>query len=427
MPSRLLCLLVAMYLLSGCPAHAQSDFRSGYIVTLSGDTVRGLADYRGNALSASICRFRATPEAPVAAYSPAQLRGYGFGRGRQFRSRLLASIDSVQYRAVAPPAPLFLELLATGPLSLYRTRSSAGVDRYFVAPATQPVSQPLAELLPARPDAAASVTTAYRRQPLYRGVLSGLMQNCNGARMAVASVPFTANGLIGIVQRYNRCLSPAAAPAPRVSADEERVRLGLVLGAETSRLVFAGETVLSNAHFASVPFPVLGMSLTIPLASLSEKLILRFETLIDHQRYADIFGGNTGHPSRQQAHLNLTYLRMPLQLRYTYPKGRLRPFAQAGLSYSYRLHFDTRLQEEYATGSNAPQFNEGKTLEEFNPGVVGHELGLVGGVGVNLPAIAGRALSFELRTEASTGPLATVAINSSYRRYSALLGYNFTK
>ncbi|MBF9219984.1 outer membrane beta-barrel protein [Hymenobacter ruricola] len=417
---------------------AQADFRAGYIVRLSGDTVRGQTDYRGAARSAEICRFRPTATVDVSSYTPAQIRGYGFTGGREFRSQLLATTDSVQYAYVAPPAPVFMELLATGPLALYRMRSKAGVDRYFVASASEQTPRPPAELVAQRPAESQGVTRAYRNIRLYRSVLTELMADCEAARLQIASLPFTASALTAIVQGYNTCRVPAAAIAAAaatavaqspVSSARQRVRYGLLLGAETSHLTADGEGILVTGRFVSSPLPTLGLSADIPISSLSEKLSLRFEALVEQQRYLDTYsrGVNFG-GAHQRTRLDLTYLRLPLLVRYTYPTGRLRPFAQAGVSYARRLRFDTSLQTGYANRAGVIEYNDSKTLEEeVGSGVNDFEYGFVGSIGGRLATLAGRLLTLELRTERSSGIISTVGTGTANQRYFALLGYTFTK
>ncbi|GAB3576646.1 porin family protein [Hymenobacter daeguensis] len=437
MNQKLRCLLLISlgWLGRALTVQAQADFRPGYLVPLSGDTVRGLTDYRGGVRSAELCRFRPTADAPVVAYTPAQLRGYGFASGRYYRTQLLTAIDSVQYQATPPPQPVFMEVLASGPLNLYQLRSKTGVDRFFVAPATQDAARPVTELIPSRHPGSDYLTRAYLRANLYRGVLTELMVDCPAVRITVASVAFTTSALTGVVQRYNACRAPVAATSGAAATvggrsagrAGERVKLGVVAGVERSRLSVSGLSLLENGNFAST-VPVVGLGLTVPFASISEKLSLRFEALVEPLRYADTFlAGPDFGSSYEQMRLNLTYLRMPLMVRYTYPTGKLRPYAQLGASYAYRLKFDMSVQEGRGTSSGTVAYGPSRTLENRDIGAVNYEIGLAGSVGVQLPSLAGRALAFELRAERSSGLIATTGIGSTQQHYFALLSYNFTK
>jgi hypothetical protein len=235
------------------------------------------------------------------------------------------------------------------------------------------------------------------------------------------------------VQRYNACRLPVDGattnkPARPGATAGSRPQLGVVAGAALSQLTVTGASVLTNGHFVSSPLPVVGLGLTIPFASISEKLSLRIEALVEHQRYADTFPTSVGFSGAyEQVRLNLTYVRVPLLLRYTYPAGKLRPFAQAGVCYAQRLNFDTAVQSGRISSSGTIQYDTAQPLESLTGSVVNYEIGLVGSLGVHLPAVAGRALTLELRTESSSGLIATTGIKSSQQRYFALLAYNFKK
>jgi hypothetical protein len=430
----LYCLLALCWLGSYRTARAQADFRAGYIVRLSGDTVSGQTDYRGGARNAEVCRFRSAAAAEITAYTPAQIRGYGFRGGQQFRSQLLAATDSVQHQYPAPPAPVFMEVLATGPLTLFRTRSKSGADRLFIASAAQPAQRPPAELVAKRPAESQGVTQAYRTIRLYRSVLTELVADCDAARLQIGGLAFTVPALTAFVQRCNACRAPAASASaavapPAARPARERVKYGLLLGVETSHLTVGVDGPLVNGHFVSGVRPVLGLSVAIPMHSLSEKLSLHVEALVEQQHYADTYrreaGFNPG--AHQQSRLDLTYLRVPLLVRYTYPTGRLRPFVQAGVCYARGLRFDAALQTGYGNSVGVVEYGPAKTMEEAGVPLSNSEIGFAGGVGVRLAAIAGRALSLELRTERSSGITTTMSANNANQRYFALLGYSFSK
>ena len=437
MSHKLLCFLLSVGWLShSSTAQAQADFRSGYVIPLSGDTVRGLADYRGSVRSAELCRFRPSPEAEITSYAPAQIRGYGFRGGRQYSSQLLVPTDSVQYQHALPPRPVFMELLAAGPLMLYFTRGKSGSDRYFVALAGPAPTQQPVELLAHRPADSEFVTQAYRRAPVYRMVLTTLLADCPTVYLQVASVPFTTSGLTSIVQRYNACRNPAAEATAATTAGNlnaaksgGRMRLGLVLGAEASHLKVTGESFLANGHFVSSPLPVVGLGLTIPMATFSEKLSLRIEGLVEQQHYTDAYIGGINYNSNtcQLVELKLTYLRVPFLVCYTYPTGRLKPFAQLGMCYAQRLNFDNSLQVGHPTSAGTVEYGSVQPLENVVAGIVNYEIGVAGSLGLHLPAVAGRALTLEARLESNSGFIITSGISGSNLRYSALFGYNFTK
>ena len=51
-------LILFVLLLSTEILNAQTDFRLGYIIKTTGDTIAGQIDYRGDLVMSSVCRFK---------------------------------------------------------------------------------------------------------------------------------------------------------------------------------------------------------------------------------------------------------------------------------------------------------------------------------------------------------------------------------
>src|SRR5690606_19906312 len=79
-----------------------------------------------------------------------------------------------------------------------------------------------------------------------------------------------------------------------------------------------------------------GIGFNFSNAALSEKISIQLEFLYAPYRFrGEVL--NVQNFSRQTDHqfvFNLDYLKVPAQLRYTLPTGRLRPFLNLGISYS---------------------------------------------------------------------------------------------
>ena len=97
---------------------AQTDFRPGYIIEISGDTLSGKIDYRGDLLMSSICKFKDGSNT-VKEYSPNEISGFRFIDSKYFVSK---KIDSTS---------VFLEYLLKGEVNIYYMRNRNG-DHYFL-------------------------------------------------------------------------------------------------------------------------------------------------------------------------------------------------------------------------------------------------------------------------------------------------------
>jgi hypothetical protein len=424
--------VVVLFLLAGSTAYAQSDFRPGYVLSLTGDTLQGQVDYRGARLSSRLCRFRPTATAEVVEYGPSQVRGYAFPGSKAYEARLIVKLNSEGQPS--PARQVFAEVIVAGPGTLYRCRDDADdADHYYVALASWPLSTPLPELAQRRQLVEVGGTMTYSTQNLYRGKLAELTAACPAVQTGVGSLPFTASALSAFMQRYNACVAPNQAPAKvvRATRSADRFQFGVLLGAQVSTLSFEGDIFLANGNFKSSVRPVAGLSLQVPLPSLNEKLSLRLEALVEQQLYEDAFMngyGFLGGNSTQRVKMDLLYVRVPLMLRYTFPQGRLQPFLQAGMSYARGLRLVNELELGYPDRNGVVVYEPKQNFPSMLIGDLGqYEYGFIGSLGFSLPPLAGRPLTFELRFERSSGLVNSSGFGGYNQRLFALLGYSLTK
>lgn len=114
-------ILVLTLFFSFTLCHGQADFRPGYAVLLSGDTVRGTIDYRGDALMSTTCRLK-DAGGSINSYSPAQLQSYRFIDSKYYVSR--------DVKAEGQTKRVFLEVLIKGKVTILYFRSD--INRYFI-------------------------------------------------------------------------------------------------------------------------------------------------------------------------------------------------------------------------------------------------------------------------------------------------------
>ncbi len=97
---------------------AQTDFRPGYIIKISGDTLLGEIDYRGDLLMSSVCKFK-DKENTIKDYFPNDISVFRFIDSKYYVSR------EINHRKV------FLEYLIKGKINIYYMRDDIG-DHYYL-------------------------------------------------------------------------------------------------------------------------------------------------------------------------------------------------------------------------------------------------------------------------------------------------------
>lgn len=109
-----------LFLLSGLALNAQSDFRPGYVILTSGDTLRGEINLKGNSAMSRNCIFRTEKNEEETTFSPDDLTEFRMDNGRYFVTENIAVNKKV-----------FLEFLVKGKLCLYKY-SGNGEGRFYL-------------------------------------------------------------------------------------------------------------------------------------------------------------------------------------------------------------------------------------------------------------------------------------------------------
>ncbi|SES95918.1 Outer membrane protein beta-barrel domain-containing protein [Hymenobacter actinosclerus] len=428
MPKKLL--LLALVSVS-CAASAQTNFRPGFVLTPAGDTLRGEVDARGAIRNARLARFRAAPDAAIVEYQPRQLRGYGFVGDRLYQAETVLLADSVPRLGQPYTLPdtlarhSFLEVVVRGELSLLYLRDERSFEHYYVQLSGQPPQELVQKISFVSTSTGTAGGTAVRhKSDDYRRTLAASTQRCLAVQPAITKVSLDLNSLSRVVAQYNECVGSAIIkPAP--ATRRNHVQLGLVAGAETSRLTlndnFFGRdrTLKTTSNQVS---PVVGLALNFRLSGINKALSARLEAFYESQDYLARQALAT--PGfYQEYRVKMTSIRVPLLVRYTYPRGAIRPFAQVGYGFAQLLRNDNEGRQTRTPAVAGYQDGDWKQL------VVPRKLeqGVIGSIGVSTARANQRNMAAELRYERSDGFSDSFDFGSRVNRFYLLLSYDLTK
>jgi len=98
--------------------NAQSDFRSGYIIKTTGDTIFGKIDYRGDLFMSRLCKFKDIDNS-ITEYSPNDIEAFRFLDSKYYVSRTIDNNKS------------FMEYLIKGKVNIYYMRDDKGGHYYI--------------------------------------------------------------------------------------------------------------------------------------------------------------------------------------------------------------------------------------------------------------------------------------------------------
>lgn len=114
--------LIALFWIVALGVNAQTNPRSGFIITNTGDTIRGIIDFRTNERLSKQCVFWANGESESHTYKPGEIEGFRFDNGgKYFVTRRL--------NVTGDPQLYFAEFMVQGKMNLYCVAHNR--DEYF--------------------------------------------------------------------------------------------------------------------------------------------------------------------------------------------------------------------------------------------------------------------------------------------------------
>jgi hypothetical protein len=111
-------LFIVGFLLITNILNAQRDFRSGYVISNSGDTLFGEIDYRSDLTMSNLCRFRSDVRT-IIEYKPQDILAFRFTRSKFYVSKKIQGKH------------IFLEYLIQGKVNIYYMLDSNGPHYYI--------------------------------------------------------------------------------------------------------------------------------------------------------------------------------------------------------------------------------------------------------------------------------------------------------
>ncbi|MBB6612221.1 PorT family protein [Pontibacter sp. Tf4] len=401
--------------LVGTAGFAQKDFRPGYLVQ-NGDTLTGLVDYRGAKQSSNVVIFKANQNASEQAFGPEHVQGFGFDKEQKlFQSKLIPAFDSLN-----TPQTLFAEVLVKGQANLYFLRDPMQQDRFYISKGSAALQELRVEDFKQKnmKQGHKYGNTMLMRRELYKPVLFHNFMDCNTIKEAdIDKVVLGYNSLTAIVKKYNQCVGQEEYSKPQ---QKIKVGIGAVAGVSSSSLSFTvdGEEHLFKDNSVK---PIAGFFFHFSKPTFSEKISLQAEMLFTSLYYEGNTGDNPTIPGTTTTEnwLDVKHLKIPVMLRYSYPRGTLRPYLHFGPVVNVIIAKDSETKTTTSLGGTSRTSSK-KLLEDDD--YRNFALGLIGGAGLSYP-VFGKPLSLEARYERNNGISHFNMHSTRITSYSLLLSY----
>jgi hypothetical protein len=268
---------------------AQTDYRSGYIITLSDDTIYGEIDYRGDLTMGRICCFKST-DGEKSEFTPDNLKAYRFIDSKYYVSR---TINQQKH---------FFEFLIKGMMNIYYLRDNEG-DHYYM----DKEGTPLVEI-PYKEDFRMSNGKEYlHKSTVHIGILNNYSEDAPQLKDDIKKIKEpTHQNLIKLAKNYHSIVCTDDEECVIFERPGPLFRIGTELVAGGYNFLAEGDERYKNIISA-------GAKIYFWLPRVNENLY--FKTGI-------LYFGNT----------TISTIKIPLQLEYVYPKGLFRPVFSGGVN-----------------------------------------------------------------------------------------------
>lgn len=403
-------LVFIFFTILGSIIWAQTDFQPGYIITNEFDTLKGFVDYRGDIRNSTVCVFKTATSTESQTYYPADIQGYRFIDGKYYISRMITKTDN--------EVRLFLEYLVHGIANLYYYRDNRG-DHYLI----EKEGEDFVELTNEQVEVYKNDRTYQIKSNRYIGLLKTTFSDCEEILPKIDNVKFKHNDLINITSEYHTLVCEGEdciiyeKRLPVIS-----LSVAPLLGFNYSKIKFFIVDIYSDLDFDSDFNLEGGVSLDILSPRLNEKISFQVDAvMMNNYFYAFSKQENTiiDEITYNDVHIHLFTLKTSFLLKYTFPKGKIKPSAFAGWVGDFRLKSDTHrvLERDYGSTVNRYDYTDIPLSD--------NSMGVQTGMGINYVIDPLKTLSLQCYYEYIQGNLSS-EILSRTNIFGLRLGIYFT-
>jgi hypothetical protein len=308
----------------------QADFRQGYIITNSLDTIHGLINYRSNIRNAQNCLFKPSEDEKCTEYAAKDIFGYRFINDKYYVSKEVI-IDSTKEKR-------FLEFLLHGVIDLYCLPDLNGIH-YFIQKQGQ---NELIELQQTESEVFKnSVKYTFVRKD-YIGSLKTLFIDAPEIQNKIDYVELSRRSLLNISEDYhnqkckgNKCI------IYKKQLPKLKITIGITGGIHISDIYLPAKgtyigtwSTIYYCNYKKLTRPLAGLYFNIPFA-YNKKISIQYESLLSAMNIESSYYPSS--TSDQTYSINYKILYNRFYFRYEIFKWKFRPIILLGGSINHNF------------------------------------------------------------------------------------------
>jgi hypothetical protein len=373
------------------------DYRAGYIIKNNTDSVSGFIEYSAEKKSSSVCKFRSSRKHKATAFTPEELRAYGFYGDKRY--------ESMQIPDSTTKGKVFIKVIVRGPINLYQYRKTFLVRKDSLVQLPTPKSKVI--------DTDNGKRT--REDSRYKGLLNFLLSDC---KLSADETRYTESSLTNLINNYNRC--KGLEPLYKKPKPIFKVNFNLTAGYNSSDMTIdLPDPVALNKSNTVVGG--LGVDLSSP--RIFDRIFFTIDAWYVKNLYQGYYQKKAGsdiiHTDLQ---MEFTSIKLPLGFRYNFLKDVNTPYIKGGLLVSFLTnHTYEKIEERETLYGEVITTKSGE--EDYLQNL---PKGVWFGVGYNQKISKNLQLTIEFRYDKGEGFVGTpIQKFSEVKNYNFLLGIRF--
>jgi len=415
LPSILLSIFITFY------CQAQENYLPGSIVTLAGDTVKGMLDYRNWNANPEKISFRPNSESTTRQYTQNDILAFLVANDI-YRSVTVEvemsphKTKDLQYGSQfqLQTKRLFLRALFDHAKGLYIYHAPDDKELFFLKQ-----DSTFTLLLHKKYLKELSGSNVAAQNNKYLGQLASYLQDCPSIQSKLKTTKYTKISLEKLFSYYYSCIGEAE--TKEKNDEHVQAELGLVAGAMVTSLKFSGGSAspyLASTHYSTSFNFIGGVSLNLVAPRNNRKWSIYNELVYGsfhvNGTYTDI--ENPNWYTTYNTEFGYSFVKLNNMVRYRFPVKNFFIFINGGIFNAFGFS-DTNYKKTLSVLYSSSREAEG---EAISGGIRKYEFGFILGMGAQW-----NNLTLEMRGESGNGVSQIPELSSHTTKVHIVLGYRF--
>ncbi|SFE32056.1 hypothetical protein SAMN05518672_105270 [Chitinophaga sp. CF118] len=318
---------------------AQRNYVPVVITTLQNDSLRGFVDYRNWNISPSEIRFKESlTDEKEQHFGPGEIKAFRVATpdeayvSRQVKlditNQNMENLDEFTKRVIQDTL-VFLQVIVTGEYNLYDYTDASSRHHFVYEVASKPGS--VWELEYVRSFISNSTITGIYEGRTYQQQLAAIFADCPGVAKRALHVAYREDNIMNLFLGYNNCKNPSGKQFVR-KKEKKTLLFGVIAGISSNSFKFSGPVyIFDGSNYHSSTSPVAGVFMDLAFNRNRRQF-----SFINELMYKTVKTEGTAKDG-SSVKFGFSYVGLNTMIRYTYPKGLIRPIANVGISNSLVL------------------------------------------------------------------------------------------